>query len=523
MLTLQRPFGGRRYSAAGALEKIPEFEPAARSGVVLKNILSFSSASAFGQVMRLIQEFVTRSLLPPEIMGLWNFVLVIKNLGASFDFGVTTAARRSIALFHGAGEREHIDVYARTSLVLQFTQQAIIAIGIVVYAYVFGEDGAFETFALYLAAAVLLVLGAFGEAFIPIYQSLERYTALSKRLVVYWAAYAVLLVGGAYMADVKGLIAGMILVLVLQALTMGTGLRGLLSSATARWNFQAAKDMLSVGIPIRAFDYPFTISLMLDVLFVTKFLTLEILAIYATAKMVMFQLVQVPAWTANVIVTRIIAEVGKNKKSRRDLGYDVYLYLRLYYLVLAPLLILVAEAATTFLVGNFLPKYRESLGILPIFLFAIYFLPQGTVIRNFWMVDKRYRAFLRSSLVALVAMTGGLGTLLLADIVSITNVAAVFLMSQVVYFAFLVSRIGPELWTTRQTVALVACIAGSVAVTLVALGSGGGLSRGATIPALSELILNTLLELAIVAPMVIGGLVLLRNSVMRLRLGEASP
>ena len=123
-----------------------------RSGMLLKNIISFSSGSAFGQLMRVVQEFVTRILLPPEIMGLWNFVMVIRQFSAVFDFGVTTAVRRNIALFHGAAKWAEIRAYARTSVFLQIIQQSVIAVGVIIYALIFAGDDGSERFALYFAA-----------------------------------------------------------------------------------------------------------------------------------------------------------------------------------------------------------------------------------------------------------------------------------------------------------------------------------------------------------------------------------
>ena len=65
--------------------------------------------------------------------------MVVRNFGASLDLGVTTAVRRSIALFHGANQAERVGIYARTAVVLQALQQGLIALGIVGYALRFAD------------------------------------------------------------------------------------------------------------------------------------------------------------------------------------------------------------------------------------------------------------------------------------------------------------------------------------------------------------------------------------------------
>lgn len=474
--------------------------------MLLRNILVFSSASALGQVMRVLQEFVVRGLLPPEIMGAWNFVMVVRNFGASLDLGVSTAARRGIARFHGAADVRSIVVYARTAFPLQVLQYGLIGLGIIGYALVFADTQDTESFGLYAAAAIILLAGAPANLFAPIYQSVVKYPELSKRLAIYWPVFAVLLIAGAYLAEVTGLIVATVLALVFQAVLLRSGLRAEFGAGGAKWSMEAAKDLFAVGIPLRAVDYPMVLFQMLDTLFVAKFMKFELLAIYVTAKIVLTQMGQVPAWIGNVLITRIFTETGAKTKSRRQLGHEFYIYLRFYYLAVTPLLICGADVAVTFLIGRFLPDYRETLSILVILLFVVYFMPNATVVRNFWAADKRYAPLFVTNMVALLSMTAGLGFLVATDRVSLGGVAVVYLLSHVSYFVVLIAMIGPELWRRTEIGVLGACLLCSILVTLLALYAGGGLERGEALLSFMELLVGAAWELAIVAPVVIAGL-----------------
>lgn len=474
----------------------------------VRNVLSFGFANAFGQAMRLVQEFAVRALLPPEIMGLWNFVLVVRNFGMSLDLGISTAARRSIALFHGGRDAGHVATYTCMALYLQIIQQFVVAGGIIIYAIMIVGESQAERFPLYLSAAFLLLIAAPGSALLPVYQSTARYLELSKKLLIYWMIFAAALVLGAYVAEVPGLIVATAGAALFQAALLGIGLREQIHFSKISWNGAAAKDLVTVGVPFRVADYPLTLFQMLDILFVTSFGSIDMLAIYATARMVLTQLGQIPAWVANVIITRIFNQLGAGAKSRQSLGQEVYLYLRFYFLTVTPALTCGADIGMTLLTSSVLREYAEVLRALPVLLLALNFLPQATVIRNFWAADKRYARLLVSGLIGLFFLAAGLTWLKIYDHISLANVAVVYLSGNVAYFLVLCVWLGPELWRGSDFAFLMAALAISLLSSGLALEAGGGILRSGGSLALKEILGNAVAEIGIVLPSMIAGLVL---------------
>lgn len=473
--------------------------------MLIKNILSFSSASAFGQLLRVVQEFAVRAMLPPDVMGIWNFIIVVRNLGASFDLGITTAARRAIGLFHGAGQSEKVRDYARMTVTLEAMQLGLIGLGIILYGAAFSGTQNGMGIGVYAAAAAILFAGALGNANTQIYQSLAKFTGLSKRLVFYWPIYALLLTGGAYVAGVQGMIISMIAALTFLGLLLHSGLYTQIHAKGRKWSSKAARELVSVGVPLRLVDYPIILFLMTDSLFVSRFFSLELLAIYATAKLVVTQLGQIPSWIGSVLITRILNETGAGEKSRRALGHEFFIYLRFYYLVAAPLMICGAELGVALIVGTFLPDYSGALGVLTVLLFTVYFTPNATVVRNFWSADKRYRPLFITNMVAMTSMAAGLMFLVVTQHYTLHAVAAVFLLSHIIYFVVLIAMIGPELWPVSEIAKLAASLAISICITLLALLAGGRLLQATAVSSLTELITIGGLELAIIAPVVIAG------------------
>lgn len=483
----------------------------------LKKTVSFCSANLVGQVVRIIQELVIRAVLAPHIMGLWDYVLVVRNFGTSLDLGTLTAMLRKLCLLHGAQNAKDIGAYRKTAFVLHLFQQALVGLGIVAYAFLVNRGT--EYFWPMIAGAVILLLGGFGEVFKFFYQGAARYTQLSWRLLIFWPIYAALLIAGVCIGQVYGLIVAMICAMAIQAFILGFGAQGDTLGVEHKWDRGAAMSLLSVGVPFRIVDYPMTLHQMVDVLFVVNFLGIELLAIYSTAKMVLLQTRQLPTWISTVIVTRLTQETGANHKSRKELGDIVFSYLRLYYLAIVPMLICASSAGAAIVFAKFIPKYEDALGPMLVLLFVLYFAPYATLIRRFWLIDKRFGALLVSNVVALASVLVGLAILLVIRITTPTSVATVFLLSHVIYFMYLLWALGPELWSKKKLASVVLFVSVSIAVTFLALKTGGVFEWKDDIPGLAGIALACLKEVAVLFPLVLFGLLPEAVPVLRTRFG----
>lgn len=151
------------------------------------------------------------------------------------------------------------------------------------------------------------------------YQSSQRYVELSKYLIIYWTVYAVVMVFGAWFWGVLGLIVASLFVLLFQAWLMRGGLLDVKHDRYRPSLTQhAAKSLLSFAIPFRVVDYPMNFLQIADTLVVTKFLSLKILAIYMTGKLILNQAGQVPAWIGAVFVIRLNMLAGSGKRAEKN-------------------------------------------------------------------------------------------------------------------------------------------------------------------------------------------------------------
>src|SRR5207244_7306320 len=115
------------------------------------------------------------------------------------------------------------------------------------------------------------------------------------------------------------------------------------------------------------------------------------------------QVVNIPASIGNVLIMRLFHLSGGDV-SRRQLGGELRTFLVAEYLVLNPLLACVAGVAFSFLTRQFIPDYAASIPVLTSLMCLIFFVPQSSLVRNFWMLDRRLGALAWSNILGLVAI-----------------------------------------------------------------------------------------------------------------------
>jgi hypothetical protein len=125
----------------------------------------------------------------------------------------------------------------------------------------------------------------------------------------------------------------------------------------------------------------------------------------------------------------------------------------------------------TFLTGAlvinvWLPKYHEAVPILSVMIFSMYFMPQTSLIRNFWMVDRRLPALASASMFTLSVMTIGL-VMSAWWFDTLQGVAVAVLIAWAAHYSYLLATVGRTLWGTRGTL----WIAGNAAASLAYTGS----------------------------------------------------
>lgn len=444
----------------------------------VKNVISFGLANTYVRFVRIAQEFIIRIILPPEILGIWSLAMVVMNFGITFDLGVISAVAREFPLLYGAGKKQLAVESRYAAFWLHFFSKIIVALGIVIYVICNIHRYSSMIIIADLAVAPMIVIASISESFAMFYQVTQQFVSLSKLLVLYWTLYCILLVIGAYVAGVSGLLIASLLAYILQAIILKRGMfdddHRIYKPA---WSWYAVKSLLWFALPFRLVDYPMSLLTMADSLFVARFFGLKMLAIYATSKLILNQAGEIPSWICSVFLVKLNTHFGRNEQSRKELKKEALLHLSIQYLIIVPLLICLVVIMTCFVVVNFLPKYLESLSFLPVLLLTLYFLPRVTVFRNFWLVEKRFKSIGISNLIGLGVMILGLGLLEVYNRLTLLHVAYVYLLSYAFYFLYMILTLGRELWDIKQICLLMWHLCLSIGFVLIVFKIGGFFSN----------------------------------------------
>jgi O-antigen/teichoic acid export membrane protein len=414
--------------------------------VFVKNSIVYSSLNFVNQILMFVQSIILRWLLPPQLMGVWNYVGVIQSFASSFDLGTTTAVFRELPHMHGGQKAEEASRVVSTSFWTQVGQGLAISAIVIVYMLVYRSGDPYNY--LFFVAAILLSLSAAKDILVTFFQSTNQYIPLSRLLLINGAVYFSLLPIGAYWGGVNGLMIAAIIanIIVLAVLYLGSQSRGV--RIELRWESSIFRRHLSVGLPMRIVDYPFSISTMLDVLAVTRYGSIEALAIYSTAKAIAYSALEVPSRIGTVMITRI-NERAFTPEGRSAVAGDVRQFLLVEYLLLFPLLICAVYNALSTLVIVVIPKYSQAIPILQVLLLILYFVPQTSLVRNYWILDKRFVHLGVSNLVALAGMGLFIGIAVLIFKADPVYLAWAVVGGYVTQYVFIMYSVGSSLWGVR--------------------------------------------------------------------------
>jgi O-antigen/teichoic acid export membrane protein len=422
--------------------------------VFLKNAVAYSGTNVIAQAARFVQEFAIRRILPPELLGIWNFSLVVQEFASSFDVGIVDAASRELPILHGSGKRDEEKRVRSTAFWSKAAQHALLAAAVIGYTILFWQQYDDLYKAALLSAALLILLGSIRETFITFHQSRLRYVPLSKVLLLSSLWYAVTLPIGAFLGGILGLICAALISFILQAVLIYlSGMREDLRVGGI-WEWGIFQRLIGFGLPLRIVDYPISFVSMVDVLFVTKFMGVEALAIYSTAKAILGQAQEVLSRIGNVFIMRMFTLSGQNE-SRQTLASELMRFLIVSYLILIPVGIVAVLYGISALIAAFIPKYSGAISILKIVIFMIYFTPQTTLVRNVWMLEKRLRPLGISNLVGLLAVSVCLLGAVMIFGETLEAVALAMVIGYGGYFLYLMLSVGKELWGLKEAVKLV--------------------------------------------------------------------
>ena len=354
-----------------------------------KKIISFVSWNMLAQVFKAAQEIGLRILFPPSVYGIWNFLIVLKNLGLSFDIGVTTAAARKIAIENGTKNLSKASQYFYNALIVNIVAKFLAIIPIIIYVYFVNESDITGTTRIFILASVSLMLIMIGatDTYAVAYQALQKHDKFGLLLASFWAIFLIISMLLGYIYGIHGLLVAPIFAYIIYFALLILRLRSMFNvRGWLDWN--VTKKLINFGVPLRIVDYPMLFLMHADTLIVSLFFDLKTLAIYATAKLFFLQLSQIPGWIQNVFVMNLANNLHSETELKR-INNDFFYLLLFNYLFLIPLILVLAAIASKMLIHLFLEGYIESLDYVLLLMTAIYFCPQVVAIRNYWILNKK--------------------------------------------------------------------------------------------------------------------------------------
>jgi hypothetical protein len=160
-----------------------------------------------------------------------------------------------------------------------------------------------------------------------------------------------------------------------------------------------------------------------------------------------------------------------------------------------------------FLATVAIPKYLDAAHSLAILMLALFFVPQTTVIRNFWMLDRKLWRLFCSNVIGAAATAGALGALAYANGLTLDAVAWAVVIGNAVYWLFIMGTAGRELWGIKTTVEVASCaLVGFGVSLLVTLGFGVPDTQVGTVDGIARAAGHLALGALVLAPVVVYGL-----------------
>jgi O-antigen/teichoic acid export membrane protein len=448
----------------------PEATPPVTRPSFLRNAFAYSGTNLIAQFTQLASRFFVRTLLAPEAMGLWEFALVIQTFANSFDPGVNTAASVELPVLHGANQRGKESLVRSTVLYSNFIFSLVLAAGIFVYLSIhWREFDRYKDFAV-IVAAIMVVLFSVSSSLITIHQGNQSYVSLSKASVYYSVLYALFVALGAYLKGIIGVLIAGAVSYFLQAVLLWIYTQKEQLKIERAWDKETFKRLIKFGLPLRVVEYPQSFFAFLDVFLVTKFLGISQLAIYAIARVFFIQTANIPAVLGTVFITRIFYLSGA-KTSRKTLAEEMKTFLFIEYLVVLPLLICSVCVLFSFLTHQFIPAYASSVPVIQNLIFACYFVPQTTLVRNFWMLDKRLVSLGLSNVVGVVAMSASFFVLFETRGLTLNSIAVASVAGYFLYYVYIMMTVGRELWGVLDALNLVMHAVVAVGITKLILAT----------------------------------------------------
>lgn len=475
---------------------------------VKKKAAIYSLSNLLTQVSMFLSNFLMRRILAPEIMGFWNLSQVVRGYLLPVNLGATSGAFRELPILHGKGNEER--VVEIQSMTFWITLFEVLLVDVCLFGYVYYNRvtlGHVEVVVL-LTTAFLMIGIRLQDALLTFFQGAQLYVPLSHTSMVSGFLYAALLVLGAYVWGINGVLIGAML-----GETVRTWLyvrQGRLFGIKIHlfWSWKEFKELASYGIAMRVADYPSIIFTMFDLFWVTKMLGLRDLGIYALARSIYGQASDVTVKVGNVFYTRTLKQYGEGVSRLKIFG-DMRRFIMFQVLISVPIVCFFVAVVTPILIRAVTPLYIESIPITLILVVGSFFLSTNNNLFAVWIAERRLFAYGMSNVFG-VLTTGGfiLFFWYILEWRSLQNIALASVCGLFCYYTYMIFVVGRELWGWKSAanVFLMTLMAGGWTAASIFTFYRNYPSEVAWSSTIMNAILNAVAMFGMMSPLVIFGL-----------------
>ncbi|MDP3181675.1 MAG: hypothetical protein Q8M54_02515 [Desulfobaccales bacterium] len=397
---------------------------------------------------------------------------VVQRFIATFDLGCIAGANRELPIMRGKQDRQEEARIRSTTL--WFTLLQNIAVSLFASLYIWWHRANYVTWEIIAAtvAIITFIIATFQSVYSTFFSGAQAFVPLSKVILIGSLLEGLLFPLGAYIWGLGGLMAMSIVSTVIRAWLFFFSSQALQISIHFKVFKDVLRRLLSFGFFLRLVDYPNALFSLASILWVTKFMTKQDLALFSMAAAFFLQVTDLTTRVGVVYSMRFL-EQGGSDTPRQAMALQLKQYLFMQLLVAVPLLSWAAGVWLPFVVRTFLPKYTAAIPSIIVLLMCNYFYVLNSGLTNPWVLEKRLIARGIANLAGLLMMGSSLAVFwFLLGRRTITDLAYATLIGNSLYFIYMVIAVGKDLWRLSECLEIILAVTCAAGWTLLVLQTG---------------------------------------------------
>jgi len=345
---------------------------------ILGQLGTYMGASQLTHVFTAIAGILTRNFLGPLQMGIWSTLLIVLEYAKYSTLGTTKATTREIPYHLGKGEEGEAEQIKNCVASFGSLTSLIVAVGIVIFTFVFQAKIPPILFWGLLVTAGLVVLQRLNNLLIGLLRAYKRFEIASTQMILSAVLNLVLILCLAYPFKIYGFLAATALSLIFNIVYI---------SWKAKFHFEfklgsSVLNLISFGVPLMILGVLATILKSVDKIVIINYLGFEAMGFYSVAILATNFLGQIPNAMGIVMIPHL-----QERYSIRDSVEDVRGYIDKAadaFSLLMPVLIGFSWLAAPLMVRWILPQYVSGVEALQFLILSTFFvalaLPYGNLI-----------------------------------------------------------------------------------------------------------------------------------------------